>query len=164
MVKKLQIEITACCCVGSDFWDIFCLLQGRQYYVQVSAYNMKGWGPAQLSQPPSAVPSSKFCKASTVPKYCIKESFIQKHTTVSNIIDWEVLEPLTTGSAVRFVLLIQISCLLKGEKILLIETNILGCRAALLFNYHDLYSPCRLSYFLDLALSFSFQINAAKKN
>ncbi|KAI2658354.1 Ankyrin repeat and fibronectin type-III domain-containing protein 1 [Labeo rohita] len=34
------------------------LTTGRQYYVQVSAYNMKGWGPAQLSQPPSAVPSN----------------------------------------------------------------------------------------------------------
>ncbi|TSK14813.1 Ankyrin repeat and fibronectin type-III domain-containing protein 1 [Bagarius yarrelli] len=33
------------------------LTTGRQYYVQVSAYNMKGWGPPQLSQPPSAVPS-----------------------------------------------------------------------------------------------------------
>ncbi len=119
----------------------FCLLQGRQYYVQISAYNMKGWGPAQLSQPPSAVPSSKFCKASTVPKYCIKGSFIQKHTTVSNIIDWKVLEPLTTALAVRFVLLIQISCLLKWEEIVLIVANILGCRVALLFNYHDLYSP-----------------------
>uniref|UniRef100_A0A8C2AHM4 Ankyrin repeat and fibronectin type III domain containing 1 n=1 Tax=Cyprinus carpio TaxID=7962 RepID=A0A8C2AHM4_CYPCA len=34
------------------------LTTGRQYYVQISAYNMKGWGPAQLSQPPSAVPSN----------------------------------------------------------------------------------------------------------
>uniref|UniRef100_A0A8C1H6Q0 Ankyrin repeat and fibronectin type III domain containing 1a n=1 Tax=Cyprinus carpio carpio TaxID=630221 RepID=A0A8C1H6Q0_CYPCA len=34
------------------------LTTGRQYYVQVSAYNMKGWGPSQLSQPPSAVPSN----------------------------------------------------------------------------------------------------------
>ncbi|XP_073684001.1 ankyrin repeat and fibronectin type-III domain-containing protein 1 [Garra rufa] len=34
------------------------LTTGRQYYVKVSAYNMKGWGSAQLSQPPSAVPSN----------------------------------------------------------------------------------------------------------
>ncbi|XDV44282.1 hypothetical protein PO909_012589 [Leuciscus waleckii] len=34
------------------------LTTGRQYYVQVSACNMKGWGPAHLSQPPSAVPSN----------------------------------------------------------------------------------------------------------
>ncbi|KAK7122443.1 hypothetical protein R3I94_019532 [Phoxinus phoxinus] len=34
------------------------LTTGRQYYVQVSACNMKGWGPTQLSQPPSAVPSN----------------------------------------------------------------------------------------------------------
>ncbi|XP_051522897.1 ankyrin repeat and fibronectin type-III domain-containing protein 1-like [Myxocyprinus asiaticus] len=34
------------------------LTTGRQYYVQVSAYNMKGWGSPQLSQPPSAVPSN----------------------------------------------------------------------------------------------------------
>ncbi|XP_062387147.1 ankyrin repeat and fibronectin type-III domain-containing protein 1 [Sardina pilchardus] len=34
------------------------LTTGRQYYVQVSAYNMKGWGPPQLSVPPSAAPSN----------------------------------------------------------------------------------------------------------
>ncbi|XP_053366779.1 ankyrin repeat and fibronectin type-III domain-containing protein 1 isoform X2 [Clarias gariepinus] len=34
------------------------LTTGRQYYVRVSAYNMKGWGPSQLSQPPCAVPSN----------------------------------------------------------------------------------------------------------
>ncbi|KAI4878931.1 hypothetical protein NFI96_017667 [Prochilodus magdalenae] len=34
------------------------LSTGRQYYVCVSAYNMKGWGPSQLSQPPCAVPSN----------------------------------------------------------------------------------------------------------
>ncbi|KAK3559518.1 hypothetical protein QTP86_013702 [Hemibagrus guttatus] len=34
------------------------LTTGRQYYVRVSAYNMKGWGPPQLSQPPCAVPSN----------------------------------------------------------------------------------------------------------
>ncbi|MGH0176403.1 UNVERIFIED_CONTAM: hypothetical protein FKN15_072694, partial [Acipenser sinensis] len=28
------------------------------YFVQVFAYNVKGWGPAQISSPPSAVPSS----------------------------------------------------------------------------------------------------------
>ncbi|XP_066522783.1 ankyrin repeat and fibronectin type-III domain-containing protein 1 isoform X1 [Hoplias malabaricus] len=34
------------------------LTTGRQYYVRVSSYNMKGWGPFQLSQPPCAVPSN----------------------------------------------------------------------------------------------------------
>ncbi|XP_017339694.1 ankyrin repeat and fibronectin type-III domain-containing protein 1 isoform X2 [Ictalurus punctatus] len=34
------------------------LTTGRQYYVRVSAYNMKGWGPSQLAQPPCAVPSN----------------------------------------------------------------------------------------------------------
>lgn len=34
--------------------------QGRLYYVRVSAYNMKGWGPPASSLPPSAAPSSKF--------------------------------------------------------------------------------------------------------
>ncbi|KAJ8013464.1 hypothetical protein DPEC_G00030060 [Dallia pectoralis] len=34
------------------------LTMGRLYYVQVSAYNMKGWGPPQQSAPPSAVPSN----------------------------------------------------------------------------------------------------------
>jgi len=35
-------------------------LQGTAYYVQVSAYNMKGWGPPQASVPPFAIPSSKY--------------------------------------------------------------------------------------------------------
>ncbi|XP_019899593.2 ankyrin repeat and fibronectin type-III domain-containing protein 1 isoform X2 [Esox lucius] len=34
------------------------LTTGRQYYVQVSAYNMKGWGAPQQSLPASAVPSN----------------------------------------------------------------------------------------------------------
>ncbi|KAG9350293.1 hypothetical protein JZ751_026647 [Albula glossodonta] len=34
------------------------LSTGRIYYVQVSAYNMKGWGPAHPSFPPSAAPSN----------------------------------------------------------------------------------------------------------
>ncbi|XP_076120935.1 ankyrin repeat and fibronectin type-III domain-containing protein 1 isoform X2 [Alosa pseudoharengus] len=34
------------------------LTTGRLYYVQVSAYNMKGWGPPQQSLPPSAAPSN----------------------------------------------------------------------------------------------------------
>ncbi|NXW10422.1 ANKF1 protein, partial [Fregetta grallaria] len=32
--------------------------QGTAYYVQVSAYNMKGWGPPQASMPPFAIPSN----------------------------------------------------------------------------------------------------------
>ncbi|KFQ23699.1 Ankyrin repeat and fibronectin type-III domain-containing protein 1, partial [Merops nubicus] len=32
---------------------------GTAYYVQVSAYNMKGWGPPQASVPPFAIPSSR---------------------------------------------------------------------------------------------------------
>ncbi|XP_070981294.1 ankyrin repeat and fibronectin type-III domain-containing protein 1 [Oncorhynchus clarkii lewisi] len=34
------------------------LTMGRLYYVQVSAYNMRGWGPPQQSLPPSAAPSN----------------------------------------------------------------------------------------------------------
>lgn len=34
------------------------LVSGTAYYVQVSAYNMKGWGPPQASVPPFAVPSN----------------------------------------------------------------------------------------------------------
>ncbi|XP_071264930.1 ankyrin repeat and fibronectin type-III domain-containing protein 1-like [Salvelinus alpinus] len=34
------------------------LTMGRLYYVQVSAYNMKGWGPPQSTLPPSASPSN----------------------------------------------------------------------------------------------------------
>lgn len=33
--------------------------QGTDYYVQVSAYNMKGWGPSLVSTPACAAPSSK---------------------------------------------------------------------------------------------------------
>lgn len=38
----------------------FPFLQGTAYYVQVSAYNMKGWGPPRASVPPFAIPSSKY--------------------------------------------------------------------------------------------------------
>ncbi|XP_063171153.1 ankyrin repeat and fibronectin type-III domain-containing protein 1-like [Candoia aspera] len=34
------------------------LVSGTTYYVQVSAYNMKGWGPPQTSVPPYAIPSN----------------------------------------------------------------------------------------------------------
>nr|XP_061807698.1 ankyrin repeat and fibronectin type-III domain-containing protein 1-like [Nerophis lumbriciformis] len=34
------------------------LTTGRLYYVRVSAYNMKGWGPPACSLPPSAAPSN----------------------------------------------------------------------------------------------------------
>ncbi|KAM6899073.1 ankyrin repeat and fibronectin type-III domain-containing protein 1 [Lycodopsis pacificus] len=34
------------------------LTTGRLYYVRVSAYNMKGWGPPASSRPPSAAPSN----------------------------------------------------------------------------------------------------------
>ncbi|KAJ8364191.1 hypothetical protein SKAU_G00130220 [Synaphobranchus kaupii] len=34
------------------------LTSGTHYYVQVSAYNMKGWGPPQISVPACAAPSS----------------------------------------------------------------------------------------------------------
>uniref|UniRef100_A0A803Y6J0 Ankyrin repeat and fibronectin type III domain containing 1 n=1 Tax=Meleagris gallopavo TaxID=9103 RepID=A0A803Y6J0_MELGA len=34
------------------------LTSGTAYYVQVSAYNMKGWGPPQTSVPPFAIPSN----------------------------------------------------------------------------------------------------------
>ncbi|XP_035853733.1 ankyrin repeat and fibronectin type-III domain-containing protein 1-like [Sander lucioperca] len=39
------------CTIGS-------LTTGRLYYVRVSAYNMKGWGPPACSTPPSAAPSN----------------------------------------------------------------------------------------------------------
>ncbi|XP_025059431.1 ankyrin repeat and fibronectin type-III domain-containing protein 1-like [Alligator sinensis] len=34
------------------------LVSGTAYYVQVTAYNMKGWGPPQASVPPFAIPSN----------------------------------------------------------------------------------------------------------
>ncbi|XP_024141286.1 ankyrin repeat and fibronectin type-III domain-containing protein 1 [Oryzias melastigma] len=39
-------------------WTIGHLSTGRLYYVRVSAYNMKGWGPPATSLPPSAAPSN----------------------------------------------------------------------------------------------------------
>ena len=33
-------------------------LQGERYHVRVSAFNMRGFGPAQMATPASAVPSS----------------------------------------------------------------------------------------------------------
>lgn len=37
--------------------------QGTDYYVHVSAYNMKGWGPPLIATPACAAPSSKSCAA-----------------------------------------------------------------------------------------------------
>ncbi|KAI1884575.1 hypothetical protein AGOR_G00227800 [Albula goreensis] len=42
----------------SLFFNITGLQSGVQYYVRVSAYNVKGWGPAQSSSPVCAAPSS----------------------------------------------------------------------------------------------------------
>ncbi|XP_019738873.1 ankyrin repeat and fibronectin type-III domain-containing protein 1, partial [Hippocampus comes] len=39
-------------------YDITGLTSGTRYFVRVSAYNMKGWGPALASTPASAAPSS----------------------------------------------------------------------------------------------------------
>ncbi|XP_029382930.1 ankyrin repeat and fibronectin type-III domain-containing protein 1 isoform X3 [Echeneis naucrates] len=39
-------------------FTISSLTTGRLYYVRVSAYNMKGWGPPASSLPPSAAPSN----------------------------------------------------------------------------------------------------------
>lgn len=33
--------------------------QGVPYYVRVSAYNVRGWGPAQTTSPTCAAPSSE---------------------------------------------------------------------------------------------------------
>lgn len=35
-------------------------MQGVHYFVRVSAYNVKGWGPPQCSTPVSAAPSSEY--------------------------------------------------------------------------------------------------------
>lgn len=47
----------------------FHLVQGERYFVRVSAYNMKGFGPTQISSPPSAVPSSWHDINNSVPRY-----------------------------------------------------------------------------------------------
>ncbi|NXL92735.1 ANKF1 protein, partial [Alectura lathami] len=47
VLDKLSLDYTIC---GLD--------SGKAYYVQVSAYNMKGWGPPQASVPPFAIPSN----------------------------------------------------------------------------------------------------------
>ncbi len=43
--------------------------QGEPYFVRVSAYNMKGFGPARLADPPSAIPSSWHDIDSSQPRY-----------------------------------------------------------------------------------------------
>ena len=42
-----------------NLYEIPCLQQGQVYYVRVRAWNMKGFGPAAISNPPYAAPSSK---------------------------------------------------------------------------------------------------------
>ncbi|XP_070579749.1 ankyrin repeat and fibronectin type-III domain-containing protein 1-like isoform X2 [Ptychodera flava] len=44
--------------VRNLFYTIQGLKQGTKYFVRVSAFNMKGFGPFQLSTPPYAIPSS----------------------------------------------------------------------------------------------------------
>lgn len=44
-------------------------MQGEQYFVRVSAYNMKGFGPAQVTSPVSATPSSWHDVNDTQPRY-----------------------------------------------------------------------------------------------
>uniref|UniRef100_A0A8C8CUD9 Fibronectin type-III domain-containing protein n=1 Tax=Oncorhynchus tshawytscha TaxID=74940 RepID=A0A8C8CUD9_ONCTS len=46
------------------------LTRGEYYYFQVSAFNMKGWGPAQNSTPSCASPSSK--STSLSPHLCVR--------------------------------------------------------------------------------------------
>ena len=48
---------------------MFCSCQGERYYVRVSAYNMKGFGPTQNSSPPSAMPSSWHDIDNSGPRY-----------------------------------------------------------------------------------------------
>lgn len=48
---------------------VFLQTQGERYFVRVSAYNVKGWGPPQCSAPVSAAPSSEY------PELCQKVKF-----------------------------------------------------------------------------------------
>lgn len=61
--------------------DVFFVVafQGRLYYVRVSAYNMRGWGPAASSLPPSAAPSSEF----TLLLCLCRSSLPQRQTSVT---------------------------------------------------------------------------------
>lgn len=53
-------------------------LQGTDYYVQVSAYNMKGWGPPLGSTPACAAPSSKYVFGDSNKQRClVKWSFVK---------------------------------------------------------------------------------------
>ena len=47
----------------------FLIFQGEAYFVRVYAYNMKGFGPAQMATPSSAVPSSWHDIDSSKPRY-----------------------------------------------------------------------------------------------
>ncbi len=41
-------------------------MQGVHYFVRVSAYNVKGWGPPLCSTPASAAPSSEYPELRTL--------------------------------------------------------------------------------------------------
>lgn len=41
-------------------------MQGVHYFVRVSAFNVKGWGPPQCSTPASAAPSSEYNELHTL--------------------------------------------------------------------------------------------------
>lgn len=64
--KKNLCKALLCSCYSQDFesndsFDSSCFhLQGQRYYVRVSAYNMRGWGPPCKSTPEYASPSSRW--------------------------------------------------------------------------------------------------------
>jgi len=53
-----DLESVSLCVVLCIVYHI-CVLQGTKYFVRVSAYNMKKFGPATYSTPTEATPSSK---------------------------------------------------------------------------------------------------------
>ncbi len=44
-------------------------IQGERYFVRISAYNMKGFGPTATTVPQSAIPSSWHDLNQSVPRY-----------------------------------------------------------------------------------------------
>ena len=54
---------------NNSFPPSLSLSQGEHYYVRVSAYNMKGFGPTESSTPLCAMPSSWHDVAGSGPRY-----------------------------------------------------------------------------------------------
>lgn len=82
-------------------------LQGEEYFVRVSAYNMKGFGPTELSNPISAVPSSWHDLDNSQPRY--EGSTDKMHIVAAQFGLTLQNAPATTQSSELMILYLHIS-------------------------------------------------------